>query len=86
MANNMSSAASDKTNIRKIFLIILAVYLVLIVSFYFLAGDQLLYRESRGTLTMPEADAATAELSRETVVEQIFQAKIQRLQAGNGDA
>lgn len=58
----------------------LAVYLVLTVSFYFLAGDQLRYRESRGAFEAPAAEAGTVELCQGAVVEQGFTAKIQRLE------
>ncbi len=53
--------------------------LVLIVGFYFLAGDQLRYRASRGNVEMPPADSGAIELSNGVVVEQTFTARIQRL-------
>lgn len=58
----------------------LAVYLVLTVGFYFLAGDQLRYRGSRGAFEAPAAEAGTVELCQGAVVEQSFTAKIQRLE------
>lgn len=66
-------------NIKKIFCIICAVYIGLIFLFYFLAGDQLRYRESRGTIEMPVPDAGTAELCTGSFVEQFFSTRINRL-------
>jgi len=56
-------------------------YLVLVVLFYFLAGEQLHLRQSRGNLELPAAEAGTVELCQGAVVEQAFMAKIQRLEA-----
>ncbi len=55
-------------------------YLVLAVLFYFLAGEQLHLRQSRGNLERPAAEAGTMELCQGTVVEQMFTLKIQRLE------
>ena len=58
-----------------------AVYFFLTFMFRFLAGDQLMYRESRGNLGLPEAKASAVELTKDIVVEQHFSVKIQRLEA-----
>lgn len=65
----------------KLFLTIMAVYVLLVVAFYFLAGPQLHFRESRGNLTMPPGDASTVELVEGATVEQFFSAPIQRLES-----
>ena len=67
-------------NLKRIFITVMAVYAVLIVSFYYLAGDQLRFRDSRGNTSMPEADAGAVELCENALVEQAFQIKIQRLE------
>lgn len=77
--NENTNRASYILNIQKIFLCAMAVYAVLIVSFYFLAGDQLHFRQSRGNLEMPTADTSAVELSGGAVIEQTFSANIQRL-------
>lgn len=59
---------------------VLAGYLVLTVLFYFLAGEQLHLRQSRGDLDLPAADSGTVELTAGSVVEQRFTAEIQRLE------
>jgi len=68
-------------NLKKISLAVLAVYVLLIVCFYFLAGEQLHLRQSRGDLPMPVADAAAAELAQGVTVEQSFCTEIQRLES-----
>lgn len=60
---------------------VFVLYCVLIVAFFFLAGDQLHLRQSRGELTLPAAESGIAELSQGVVVEQSFTVKIQRLQS-----
>lgn len=63
--------------LKRIFSIVFATYLVLTVAFYFLAGEQLRFRESRGDIELPTANAATVELTAGSVVEQQFTPKIQ---------
>lgn len=77
----MNSGNESGINFKKIGLSALAIYIALVIVFYFLAGDQLLYRNSRGSLTMPPSDAAAAELTQGVIIEQRFQAKIQRLES-----
>ena len=71
----------DEFIIKKIFCRILCVYLFLVISFYFLAGDQLHYRTSRGNMEIPPAESSTTELSAGTVVEQRFISRIQRIES-----
>lgn len=75
-----NSNAGKTINLKKICAIILLAYVVCTVVFYFLAGEQLHYRDSRGNIEMPVANAATTELTANTVVEQQFSAKIQILE------
>ncbi|MCI8454777.1 MAG: ABC transporter permease [Lachnospiraceae bacterium] len=60
--------------------VIVPVYLVAIVLFYILAGDQLHLRSSRGNVKLPPADGWTVELAAGNVVEQYFEARIECLQ------
>ena len=75
--------AKDKPqfDLKRVFALCFAVYAVLIIAFYFLAGDQLHFRRSRGEVTMPAAEAGTIELVQGTYVQQTFTAKIQRLES-----
>lgn len=68
-------------NIKKTVAIVVAFYIVLVALFYWLAGDQLRYRESRGNFDQPPAEAGTVELAQGAMVEQAFTVNIQRLQS-----
>lgn len=70
-----------KLNIKKLSVLLVVCYLFLAVAFYYLVGYQLHFRQSRGTLEMPVAEAGTVELVQGAVVEQTFSAEIQRLQS-----
>lgn len=78
---NTKSKVQTSLNIEKDFCIVLAIYIVLVVSFYFLAGDDIRFRESRGNITMYPAEAGPGELTAGVVVDQLFHAKIQRLES-----
>ena len=56
-------------------------YLIFVIAFYFLTGNQLRYRESRGELKMPTATSGTVELCRGNEVTQYFQTSVQRLES-----
>lgn len=59
---------------------LLAAYLIAAALFYWLAGDQLHLRRSRGGIPMPVSESVTLELTAGTVVEQRFTAEIQCLE------
>lgn len=61
-----------KDNLKKVFIIAFLIYTVFSVSFYFLGGDQLKYRSSKGNIPMPEADFATDEIIAGTTLTQPF--------------
>lgn len=73
----------DKTNLnlRRTAALVLAVYAALVVLLYFIGGDALRIRQSRGTLAMPTAESAPMELAQGAAVEQTFSPSIQRLTA-----
>lgn len=77
------SLVKDKPqfDLKRVFALCFAAYVLLIAAYYFLAGDQLHFRQSRGELSMPAAEAGTIELVQGTQVQQTFTAKIQRLQS-----
>jgi len=56
------------------------IYVAAIILFYFLSGEQLHLRQSRGNLALPAADSGTVELFPGSVVEQRFTTEIQRLE------
>lgn len=67
----------DSINFKKIMIIVLTCYLTLSVIFYYLAGEQLHYREVYLERLVP--NAPTIELVSSTSVEQTFTTKIQRI-------
>lgn len=58
--------------LRQITILGIAGYVLFVVLFYILAGEQLYIRESRRNLELPSADGATVELSAGNQVEQFF--------------
>ena len=82
MDNNMLKKNNlAKLDVKKIAILIFVVYIVLAISFYFIAGYELHFRQSRGNIDIPIAEAATVEVTNGVVIEQTFIAKIQRLEA-----
>lgn len=78
--DSMKKQNEPTLNLGKVCLIVLVAYLVLTIGFYFLAGDQLRYRDSRGNVTSPTPESGTVELVQGAVVEQRFTISIQRLE------
>ena len=54
----------SKDKIKKIYLIILATYVALVTSFYFIAGEQLWFTESNEKIKMLDADSITDEINK----------------------
>ena len=71
---------SQDLNLKRFALMLVGTYVALTIVFYFLAGEQLRLRQSRGSLAAPAAESGTAELVEGASVEQTFVAKIQRLE------
>lgn len=65
----------------KISIMVIILYFCIAGLFYFLAGEQLHFRDSRGNIELPIAESATPELTNTTVIEQIFTPKIQILES-----
>ena len=76
----MVQPRSDRINLKKICAAILVGYIFLMVSFYFLAGHQLRFRDSRGDVDMPSATSGSVELVSGATVEQTFTTEIQRIE------
>ena len=68
-----------KHNLRKVFIITFLIFTVFSVSFYFLGGDQLKYRNSKGNIPMPDADSATEEIIAGTTVMQPFVNRVEEI-------
>lgn len=72
---------NSKHLLRRIGIICTAVYILSILAFFFLAGEQLHQRKSKGSLEMPTAQSSAVELSAGTVVDQHFTTSVQRLES-----
>lgn len=71
-----------KEKLKKIYICVFAIFVGLLVSFYFLAGDELKYRDSRYCIPMIEdKDASTSELTEGVVIEQRFINLVNRLKS-----
>lgn len=66
--------------LRRLATILVLCYVLFVALFYFLAGEQLHLRESRGDIELPTAESGTVELIAGSVVEQAFTTEIQRLE------
>ena len=62
----------NKDTIKKIFISVIAIYTTLVVSFYFVAGDELRFKESANNIQMKEADSVTEEITDKIWIEQNF--------------
>ena len=71
---------SPTASLKHLALGLVLVYVAAVVVFYFLAGEQLHLRQSRGNMELPAADSGTLELTAGSVVEQRFFTEIQRLE------
>lgn len=77
---DVQKEGSSTTSLKHLASGLVLVYVAAVVLFYFLAGEQLHLRQSRGNLPMPGAESGTVELAQGAVIEQTFTAEIQRLQ------
>lgn len=69
-----------KTILRRLAGVLLIGYLAAVILFYFLAGEQLHLRESRGNIDLLPAESGTVELTAGNMVEQRFTTEVQRLE------
>ena len=70
----------SKEKLKKIFIAIISIYTALVVSFYFLGGDQIKYKASSGNIAMPEATAVTDEIVAGSIVSQDFVNQIENIE------
>ena len=71
----------DKAKIKKIYFFIVLIYITLVTAFYFIAGEQLWYKESEQSNVIVDADSITAEINRNTIIEQDFVCTVDRLES-----
>ena len=66
------------SRVRNIFIVLLSIYTIFVVGFYFLAGEQLRYKEFKDA-NIPEADSITPEIIEGIEVKQNFVNKVDRI-------
>lgn len=77
---DVQKEAYSAASLRHLAIGLVLAYVAAVVLFYFLAGEQLHLRQSRGDVALPAADRGTVELVSGSVVEQRFFTEIQRLE------
>ena len=65
-----------RDKLKKIFILFMIIYTILVVSFYFLAQQQLKYKKSSGNIVMLETESVTEEIKGNTVISQSFKNSI----------
>ena len=70
-----------ENKIKKVLSCILILYAVLAVAFYYLAGEQLKYKEAVEKIAMPEADSVTDEIVKGMDVRQEFVNTVDRIES-----
>ncbi|MDD6579580.1 MAG: ABC transporter permease [Lachnospiraceae bacterium] len=76
----MSFQKGNKLEIlRRFYLGFILLYSCLVSVFYFLCGDQLLYRKSLSPILMKQSTSATDELSSEHTIKQVFMTAVERI-------
>lgn len=69
----------QKLNLKKGYFIFFIIYVILVTSFYFIAGEQLYFRDSKNTITSPIGEQATEEITSDYTVQQNFISNIDQL-------
>ena len=69
----------NKNKIKKIYLIVLAAYVALVTSFYFLAGEQLWFTEAEEKIKMMSATSVSDEVNIDNIVTQTFVSEVDRI-------
>lgn len=66
--------------LKTVFVSCISCYLILVMLFFFLTGEQLYFRESAGNTELPLAQSGTVELYAGNIVDQHFITQVQRLE------
>ena len=70
----------NKKTIKRIFIITELIFAVLVGAFYFLAGDQLVYKSTTHPIDLQEADSVSDELISGTVISQDFVCEMDKIE------
>ena len=69
-----------KAKLKRLFILFIVIYTILVVSFYFLAQHQLKYKKSAGNIVMLETESVTEGISDGLVISQSFKNNIDRIE------
>ncbi len=69
-----------KKTIRRLFVITELIFTILVGAFYFLAGDQLVYKNTKNPIELPEADSVSDELISGRAVSQNFVCEMDKIE------
>ena len=70
----------NSNKLKKIYIAIIAIYVALVTSFYFMAGEQLWYKESTKNIDMAVADSVSQEIVKEVIIEQSFNNTVDKIE------
>ena len=70
-----------KGKLKKIYLAILGIFVLLTIGFYFIAGEQLWYKESTSNIEMLEADSISEQLRDGLVIRQKFLNTVDKIES-----
>ncbi len=68
-----------RNKLKKIYLAILSIFIAFVVSFYFLAGEQLWFKKSDGSIKMLEADSISEEINKNNTLYQTFVSNVDKI-------
>ena len=66
--------------LRRLFLITELIFMVMVGAFYFLAGEQLVYKSTKSPIEMQDADSVSYELVNGRVISQDFVCEMDRIE------
>ena len=69
-----------KEKLRKLFILLISIFTAFVVMFYFLAEDQLKYKNSIGNIIMPSGEYVTDEIGKDIKISQTFTNNIDRIE------
>lgn len=71
----------NSNELKKIYVAIIAIYVAVVTSFYFIAGEQLWYKESTKNIKMVDADSISEEIVKGIIIEQSFNNTVDKIES-----
>lgn len=70
----------NSSKLKKIYIVVIAIYTAVVTSFYFIAGEQLWYKESTKNINMVDADSVSQEIVKDVIIEQKFENTVDKIE------